>query len=219
MSSSRKRSRKSTLVVHSAASPSLQRIKTPPITQQKHIGFALKQRGIHVTTGYVASSKTASPPIILEELTPVTHQWMDPSEKVLWESIMSPDEPSMAQEIGDGDDTNLNMSIHHCEAYLEEMMNHEGRGYNPPDLCADCHKGPAVYQCRSCFGQDLLCQACIVHCHTRLPFHRVRVSQYLDIAYLRSNRTAMEWNTFCLSNSQIPWTKYPVESLWTIVVP
>ncbi|KAF8337834.1 hypothetical protein F5887DRAFT_890334 [Amanita rubescens] len=67
------------------------------------------------------------------------------------------------------------MSIRQREAYLEEMINHEGRGYNPPDQCPDCCNGLAIYQCRQdCFGQDLLCQACIVHRHALLPFHRVR---------------------------------------------
>ena len=214
MSKSRKRSRKVTLVIHQTAGPSLRRIKTPPIAQQKHISFALKQHGIQVSTSYLASSKTTSPPVILEEPTPtwITQESMD-SKNVLWESIMSPDEPPTAQETLDNDDKDLNMPIHYREAYLEELINHEGRGYNPPDLCLDCGKGPAVYQCRSCFGQDLLCQACIVHCHARLPFHRVRVSQYLDIAYLTSNsKTAMERNSFCLGNSQIPWTKYPAQS-------
>jgi hypothetical protein len=170
-----KKSRKSTLVVHKTVSPSLRRTK---ITQQKHVGFSLKQHGIRVTTGYVTSSSKLTSPPVPEDPVPIA--WMD-SEKVLWESIMmsqddSSESPRTSRELENDD---FNIPIHQREAYLEEMMNHEGRGYNPPDQCSDCCDGLAIYQCRSCFGQDLLCQTCIVHHHTRLPFHRVRVSHRL----------------------------------------
>jgi hypothetical protein len=171
----RKKSKKSILVVHKAASPSLRRTK---IAQQKHVGFGLKQNGIHVTTGYVASSSKLAPPPVPEDLVPIT--WMDAiagSNKVLWESIMMSQDDSSPRSGREIENDDFNISIDQREAYLEEMMNHEGRGYNPPDQCSDCCDGLAIYQCRNCFGQDLLCQTCIVHRHTLLPFHRVRVSK------------------------------------------
>jgi hypothetical protein len=181
---SRKRPFKSTLVVHKTAS-SLQRTKASLIAQQKHISFALKRNRIHVSASYVdASSKTTSPPV-LEEPAPISQQWMD-DERVLWESIMSPHEPPMTEEVDDSG-MSLNMPIHLREAYLEEVINHEGRGYDAPDQCPNCCNGLATYQCRSCFGQDLFCQVCVVRRHAQLPFHRIRVSQFYHIIYLRSN--------------------------------
>ena len=169
-----KKSRKSVLVVHKATNQSLRSTK---IMQQKHISFGLKQHGVRVSTSYVASSSKLTPPPVPEHPTPITD-----AEKVLWESIMmSQDDESKPSRKTGVENDDLNMSIHQREAYLEEMMNHEGHGYDPPDRCPDCCNGLAIYQCQKCFSQDLLCQACIVHRHALHPFHRVRVSQRLRL--------------------------------------
>ena len=121
----------------------------------------------------MASSSKATLPTEPEEPEPIN--WMD-AEQVLQQSTAMSQDKSRTQELEEED---LNMSILQREAYLEEMMSHEGHGYDPPDQCPDCCDEQAIYQCRSCIGQDLCCQACIVHRHALLPFHRVRVSSRL----------------------------------------
>ena len=170
--SGRKKSRKSALIVHKAPGPSLRWSKSPPIAQRKHIGFSLKECGVQVTTGYVTSSaKPITPPAPVK---PVPINWID-AENVLWENALPLDweEPGWTRKRVEED---INMSIPQQEAYLEELINHEGRGYNPPNECPDCSNEQAIYQCQSCFSQDLLCQDCILRRHTILPFHQIRVS-------------------------------------------
>lgn len=165
---------KTALVVHKGAGPSLRCTRMPPIVQQKHIGFGLKQHGVHISTGYMATLSKPTLPTVPEELAPTN--WMDAnSEKVLWDSIMMSQDDSSLPRTSELQDDDFNTTIPH-ETYLEEMMSHEGRGDDPPDQCPDCCNEQAVYQCQTCFGQDFCCHACIMHRHVLLPFHRVRVS-------------------------------------------
>lgn len=70
---------------------------------------------------------------------------------------------------------NVNSWLPLREAYLKELMSHEGRGYDPPERCPDCSVSPAIYQCKGCFGRELVCKDCIVKRHKLLPFHRIQV--------------------------------------------
>lgn len=169
--SSRKRSRKSALIVHKTAAPSLRRSKSPVI-QRKHIGFSLKRGGVQVSAGYVASSaKEEIPP---ERKKPEPTNWID-AETLLFcqeESLLMEEEEWTRKRTED-----VGMSIPQQEVYLEELINHDGRGYNLPNECLDCSDKPGIYQCQCCFGQDLLCQDCTLRRHTALPFHRIRVGK------------------------------------------
>lgn len=165
----RKKCRKSALIVHKIAGPSLRRSKSPPIAQRKHVGFSIKEHGVQVTTSYMSSS--AKPVTRPAPVEPVPTNWID-AENMLWENAMPLDWEEPRKRV----EEDINMSIPQQEAYLEELINHEGRGYNPPNECPDCSSEQAIYQCQNCFSRDLLCQDCILKRHAVLPFHQIRVS-------------------------------------------
>jgi hypothetical protein len=68
--------------------------------------------------------------------------------------------------------------------YLDEFMQHEGRGdFMTEEKCPDCvarkvkNDIPAAeYRCRDCFIPDLVCSSCCVRRHRQQPLHRIEVS-------------------------------------------
>ncbi|OJA09031.1 hypothetical protein AZE42_11088 [Rhizopogon vesiculosus] len=61
-----------------------------------------------------------------------------------------------------------------CSTFLDEMLCLEGRGDFVRDLtCEHCKTNAPEIRCRDCFGLELLCLACTVHKHARIPLHRV----------------------------------------------
>ncbi|KIJ21125.1 hypothetical protein PAXINDRAFT_160454 [Paxillus involutus ATCC 200175] len=58
-------------------------------------------------------------------------------------------------------------------AFLDEIIRLEGQGHADFSCCA-CNSGEApVYQCKDCFGVQLLCAACILSRHASNPLHRI----------------------------------------------
>ncbi|KAJ7836541.1 hypothetical protein B0H14DRAFT_2793727 [Mycena olivaceomarginata] len=61
----------------------------------------------------------------------------------------------------------------HLSSYLEECLRLNGRGeHRSYSTCPLCNKAPADYRCANCVsGGELLCRACILAAHSKLPFH------------------------------------------------
>ncbi|TDL13652.1 hypothetical protein BD410DRAFT_817279 [Rickenella mellea] len=57
--------------------------------------------------------------------------------------------------------------------YLEELLRHEARlTHTGEDLCDGCRSPEPNFRCRECFGDRLVCGACMVADHKTHPFHR-----------------------------------------------
>jgi hypothetical protein len=65
----------------------------------------------------------------------------------------------------------------HLTNYVEECLRLDGRGEHCSySTCRLCSKGRADYRCAHCVsGGELLCRACIVAAHSKLPFHVIEV--------------------------------------------
>ncbi|KAF8835627.1 hypothetical protein BDN67DRAFT_992388 [Paxillus ammoniavirescens] len=70
----------------------------------------------------------------------------------------------------------------HLEPELDTMNNKKKRTVGADFSRCACNSGEApVYQCKDCFGVQLLCAACILSCHTSNPLHRIEVFHGLTI--------------------------------------
>ncbi|TFK80817.1 hypothetical protein K466DRAFT_503224 [Polyporus arcularius HHB13444] len=59
--------------------------------------------------------------------------------------------------------------------YLEEALRHEGRGLaRNSSTCARCSEGTPTLRCLDCAGGEMLCNACMLAAHCRLPLHRIQ---------------------------------------------
>lgn len=56
---------------------------------------------------------------------------------------------------------------------LIEILQHES--LPSQSGCSHCQQMSGTYQCQDCFGSNLLCGACCVSAHARLPFHCVQM--------------------------------------------
>src|ERR1700761_1964067 len=54
--------------------------------------------------------------------------------------------------------------------YLYLLLEMEGLTKSP--ICSMCAKGMTI-KCRDCFGGNYFCNACCLHAHKQLPFHRM----------------------------------------------
>ncbi|KAG6914117.1 hypothetical protein DXG01_002336 [Tephrocybe rancida] len=74
-------------------------------------------------------------------------------------------------------DDPLRMWLPFRDLYLQELINMDGRGDRPTDICLDCTQFPAnraVYECFDCCGRRMRCQQCIVIAHSENPFHSIQ---------------------------------------------
>jgi hypothetical protein len=76
----------------------------------------------------------------------------------------------------------------HRQDYLDEVLRWAGRAdFRTAKSCADClarsveNPGPALYRCRECFLADLVCSSCCVKRHRMHPFHRIEVSNNVQV--------------------------------------
>ncbi|KAJ7223872.1 hypothetical protein B0H12DRAFT_1205345 [Mycena haematopus] len=66
-----------------------------------------------------------------------------------------------------------------------EVLRLEGRGDHTHSTCRLCGAGTADYRCRECLGGgQLMCHACVVNAHLRLPFHQIE--HWLGTTFERS---------------------------------
>src|SRR5580704_15825076 len=56
--------------------------------------------------------------------------------------------------------------------HLRHITSLKGLPANFPH-CSSRQKNGAIWRCRNCLGQDVLCKACCIKKHQSLPFHRV----------------------------------------------
>ena len=61
--------------------------------------------------------------------------------------------------------------------YLDEFLTLEGRGrLADAEQCSDCGSAEPEFRCTDCHTRDLVCKACCLERHARLPLHRIEVS-------------------------------------------
>ncbi|KAM6501615.1 hypothetical protein JOM56_001592, partial [Amanita muscaria] len=63
--------------------------------------------------------------------------------------------------------------IPEIDAFLQELLRHEGRG--PAQSCLTCAMNMPSYRCMDCMNNGLYCKPCIVASHKSMPFHRSQV--------------------------------------------
>ncbi len=57
------------------------------------------------------------------------------------------------------------------------MLRHEGRGpARTLSVCPRCSESPPTLRCLECAGGEMICVACMLEAHARLPLHRIQVS-------------------------------------------
>ncbi|KAJ7059357.1 hypothetical protein C8F01DRAFT_1255058 [Mycena amicta] len=63
----------------------------------------------------------------------------------------------------------------HREEFLRLLFWHEGRGEGVEDTCHACGIAGSApeYRCGDCMDERLVCGACCLASHTRLPFHKI----------------------------------------------
>ena len=62
----------------------------------------------------------------------------------------------------------------HREAYLYEMLWHDGREGLQATSCVSCG-GDGSFSCSDCAYCMYYCRQCLVNCHHLMPFHRIKV--------------------------------------------
>ncbi|KAG6824362.1 hypothetical protein H0H92_007099, partial [Tricholoma furcatifolium] len=78
---------------------------------------------------------------------------------------------------GIGNDDPMRMWLPHREAFLQELINIDGRGDRPKGACQDCRHlpaGEARFECIDCIGRGLRCLGCLLERHGESPWHRVQ---------------------------------------------
>jgi hypothetical protein len=60
------------------------------------------------------------------------------------------------------------------QAYLYEMLRHDGREGLQATPCAGCG-GDGSFSCSDCAYSIYYCRQCLVSCHHLMPFHRIKV--------------------------------------------
>ena len=71
------------------------------------------------------------------------------------------------------------------DAYLRELLRHDGRGVYARERCESCPDGAvhghATIHCLDCSPSPHVCPPCAVRRHAHSPWHRVQVSVRLTI--------------------------------------
>jgi hypothetical protein len=62
----------------------------------------------------------------------------------------------------------------HRDAYLQEMLRHDGREGLEETTCAECGE-TGDYSCYDCAYRLHYCQNCLIDRHRLMPFHRIQV--------------------------------------------
>ncbi|RDX39693.1 hypothetical protein OH76DRAFT_1367263 [Lentinus brumalis] len=59
--------------------------------------------------------------------------------------------------------------------YLDQVLRLEGRGHaRNSSACPRCIEGSPTLRCLECAGGEMLCEACMLSAHIRLPLHRIQ---------------------------------------------
>ncbi|KAM6503686.1 hypothetical protein JOM56_000629 [Amanita muscaria] len=66
--------------------------------------------------------------------------------------------------------------IPEIDAFLQELLRHEGRG--PAQSCLTCAMNMPSYRCMDCMNNGLYCKPCIVASHKSMPFHRSQLQEW-----------------------------------------
>lgn len=69
--------------------------------------------------------------------------------------------------------------IPHRDAWLAELLRHEGRCGFTDMQCPRCQAAQAEIRCSDCNDLTLYCQACTVEMHRRSPYHRLKVRMHI----------------------------------------
>ncbi|KAF7302510.1 CxC2 domain-containing protein [Mycena chlorophos] len=79
----------------------------------------------------------------------------------------------------------------HRNAFLRELLRHDGRGEESSEFCTRCNiEGHAAkYRCDDCLCSRLLCAGCCIEVHGQLPFHNI---QEWDAAALFFSKTSLQ---------------------------
>ncbi|TFK79058.1 hypothetical protein K466DRAFT_469378, partial [Polyporus arcularius HHB13444] len=93
------------------------------------------------------------------------------------------------------------------QEYLDEALRHEGRGLaRNSTACPRCAQGTPTLRCSECSGGEMLCAACMLADHARLPLHRIQQWEgtFFTMTSLRqlgySVRPAHQDGSMCLTS-------------------
>ncbi|KAM6493722.1 hypothetical protein JOM56_010083 [Amanita muscaria] len=175
--------KKPAFITHKTTAASRRRSKSPPAVKRRHLNFSYKSMGNVSVSESLSVVKEEAKPTAEDPFQGASSDWLnqgesDPAYQELLAGVMM-DEPSVVKvhqtEVGGSDLSQNSVSwLPLRETYLEELVNHEGRGYNPPEWCQNCSDSAAIYRCQSCFRRELVCKECIVEGHKHLLFHRIQ---------------------------------------------
>jgi len=162
-----------------AAVARITRVRSTLPSRNRTVSFHTTATGrLGQSTSFLASADPPSAPAVYQAAHDSTPSW-ELQDDALPEDVSESD-----PEVELNDSPLQEWSRFHRDAYLDEMLRHEGRAGDP--FCdGECEK-EGLFKCKDCFGGQLYCHECFVERHSHLPFHRVlvRFLQYSQCALL-----------------------------------
>jgi hypothetical protein len=80
--------------------------------------------------------------------------------------------------------------------------------------CPDCNVPgeSGAYRCDECFFDELVCKGCCLRRHSRLPFHRIKVSSNTLLVVSRSSCLVLFRNGQACASNRLAWLIWDCES-------